>query len=427
MNKVSLIVSIVMMIVFIILSAVFSCADMVYGAVSQPRLKKRAQAGGRTAGRAYALAKDYSTTISTVLFANNLVNIGASSLATIIGLGWNKDWGVLVMTIILLLVLLLFGEIVPKAVGRIYSYRLALLLVYPLWFFKILFFPVVWLTSSFARLVAKPFSRRKENGSAEETVSDDELQEMVDTIEEEGVIDEGEGELLRSAIEFRETEAYEIMTPRVDVYAINVKDDLRRLIATEENALFTHSRVPVYKGSIDHIIGFVSTKIILKKLLKGEVLDLRELLMKPAFVPRSMLIKDILAGMKKSRQHLVIVKDEYGGTEGLLTSEDILEELVGDIWDEDDVISKACEKIGPDRYLIDGAMNLDDLFTLLDVKEDEETGYASVGGWCIDKLGRFAKEGDSFAYENITVDVKEVKDLTVEKVIVTVTPVKEED
>lgn len=414
-------------VVLIILSGFFSAADMVYGAVNQLRLKKRAEKGKKTAKWAYKLARDYSGTIATVLFCNNLVNIGAASLATIVGVDLlGKAVGAPVATVVLLLLVLTFGEIVPKAVGRIYSYRLSLIFVYPVWVFRVIFFPVVWLTSSFAKLCAKPFIKIKKE-AFESGVSGEELEEMVDTIEAEGVIDEGEGELLRSAIGFRETRAYEIMTPRVDVYAIELNSDVHKLIAREESELFRHSRVPVYRKSIDRIVGFVSTKIILKKLLKGEMIDLPALLVKPFFVPRSMLIKDVLSVLKAHKAHVAIVKDEYGGTEGLLTIEDIVEELVGDIWDENDVVSEPYEKLGANKYVVDGAMGLGDFFKLLDVREDEEARSASVGGWCVDRLGRFAKEGDRFSYENIDVSIVEVKDFTVEKLIVTLRKKPEEE
>lgn len=429
-EKIRLIWLIIAIVGFVILSAFFSCADMVYGVVDQLKLKKQAEKGKKLAKASLKFAENYDITITTILFCNNLVNIGASSLGALIGLDYidkycnMSGFGTTIMTIVILVALLIFGEIIPKVIGRIFSYRLSILFVIPIYFFKIIFYPIVSLTSLLGKLIAKPFTKKKKKDLEEEQVSGEELEEMVDAIEEEGLIDEDKGELMRSAIEFKETEAFEIMTPRIDMYAIDIEDDIYELIKNEEDQLFSHSRIPVYQDTIDNIIGVIYTKVILGKLLKGEKIDIKSLLVKPNFVPRSMLINDILEKMKKDKIHIAFVKDEYGGIEGLLTIEDILEELVGEIFDENDEIVEPYTKIEENKYIVDGSMNLDDFFDLFDLPEDE-TDYSTVGGWCIDKIGRFAKLNDKFNYEFIEVLISEVTEFTVEKIIVKVN--KEEE
>ena len=325
----------------VILSGIFSMSDMVYGVVNQLRLKKDVENGSKRAKVALNFAENYDTTITTILFSNNLVNIAASSLSAIVGtrvflLGGlnNAEFAGTLTSLILLVVILIFGEIVPKVVGRVYSYPLSKLLAYPILVLKYIFFPFVYITSAFGRLVTKPITKKKEEEDA--PVSDEELQEMVDQIEEDEVIDEDQAELLRSAIEFKETEAHEIMTPRVDMFAFNIEDNIEEL--THDDDIFSHSRVPVYQDTIDNIIGILPTKRVLKCMLAKQKINVSEMLLPVKFVPGSMPISNILENMKKSQTHVVIVKDEFGGTDGLLTMEDILEELVGEIWDEKDKV-----------------------------------------------------------------------------------------
>ena len=335
---------IIFIIILIAFSAFFSSADMVYSTVDTLRLKKDAEKGSKTAKLAYKFANEYDKTITTILFSNNLVNIGASSLASISILA--DLGGPILVTGIMFLVIVTFAEIIPKVIGRIYSHALAKLYAYPILVFKYMFIPFVYASSAIGRLIVSPLYRKAKD--EEETVSDDELQEMVDTIEEEGIIDEEQGELLRSAITFMDTQAYEIMTPRVDVFAFDIEDDINDLI-NDEN-IFMYSRVPVYEETIDNIIGILPTKLLLKAMLGNNKIDVRSLLSPVTFVPRSRNISAILQDFKASHNHIAIVKDEYGGTEGLVTLEDIVEELVGDIWDEMDEIDEEATELEDGVY-----------------------------------------------------------------------------
>lgn len=408
---------IIAIIILIIFSASFSCSDIVYATVNKLRLKKTANNGSKTAKLALKYANQYGETISTILFSNNLVNIAASSLATVLALEIsNSNLATTISSIILLLILLVFGEILPKVIGRAYSYRLSLVLAYPVKFFKIIFFPIIFATSHLGKLIASIFIHKEKNDA--QSMTDDELEEMVEKIEEDGAIDEDQSELLKSAIEFKETEAREIMTPRIDMFAISIDSDLYKLLANDE--IFKYSRIPVYQGTIDKIIGVLPTKLLLKSILAKEKINLKSMLVPVKFVPGAMGISEILKWMKSHKNHIVIVKDEFGGVDGLLTMEDILEELVGEMWDETDTINEPYIKISRNRYVVDGNMNIGDFFKLVGINDDNTYDFTSVGGWVVDILEKFAKKGDHFKYQNIDVKVTKVTDFAVEKVEITV-------
>lgn len=413
-EQIGLIIAIIVLVFF---SAIFSASDIVYATVNKLRLKKKAQKKSKAAKIALRFAENYDETISTILFSNNLVNIAASSLATVLALSIsNSPLATTIAEIILLVVILLFGELLPKVIGRAFSYRLSLVLAYPIYALRIIFFPIVFVTSNLGKLIAKIFIREEHNDVDE--MSDDELEELVEKVEEDGTIDEDQSELIKSVLDFKDTEAQEIMTPRVDMFAIPVDADIYKLLAGDD--IFMHSRVPVYKGTIDNIVGILPTKQLLKSILAKEKINLKSLIIPVKFVPGAMGISEILQWMKSHKNHIVIVKDEFGGTDGLLTMEDILEELVGEMYDEMDKIKEPYTKISRNKYLVDANMNIDDFFDLCGLDISEDKAYNSVGGWVLDYLEKFAKIGDNFKYKNIDVKVVDATNFTVEKIEVTV-------
>ena len=414
MEQAGLIIAIIILVAF---SATFSASDIVYATVNKLRLKKKVQKKSRAAKIALKFAENYDETISTILFSNNLVNIASSSLVTVLALTISDSpLATTIAEIILLVIILLFGELLPKVIGRAFSYRLSLVLAYPIYVLRIIFFPIVYLSSSLGKLIAKIFIREEHNEIEE--MSDDELEELVEKIEEDGTIDEDQSELIKSVLDFKDTEAQEIMTPRVDMFAIPVDADIYKLLAGDE--LFTHSRIPVYKGTIDNIIGILPTKQLLKSILAKEKINLKSLIIPVKFVPGAMGISEILTWMKSHKNHIVIVKDEFGGTDGILTMEDILEELVGEMYDEMDKIKDPYTKISRNKYLVDANMNIDDFFDLCGLDVIEDKAYNSVGGWVLDYLEKFAKIGDKFKYKNIDVKVVDATNFTVEKIEVTI-------
>ena len=249
---------------------------------------------------------------------------------------------------------------------------------------------------------------------------------MADSLEEEGILEENEAELLRSAIDLNDIEAYEIMTPRVDVFAIDLDDDINEIIKDTE--IFKHSRIPVYKETIDNIVGILPIKALAKELLKGKVnINLLSLCYKPLVIPRNHQILDLLKEFKENRVHIAVVIDEYGGTEGIVTMEDILEEIVGDIFDEDDEIEEEYIEKGHGVYIVDGTMNIDDFFELIEYDEEVETSYTTVGGFCQDILDRFAKTGDEFDFAHYHFKVLSADEFTVERLKVIDTEYEEDD
>lgn len=392
-------------------SMFFSMADMVYSIVDKDKLSKVTGKLSKMAKTANKIANNYENSVSSILFGNNIVNIFLSSIVTIISISINPEIGPAVGTVILTASLIVFCEFLPKAIGKRFSYSLAIYLAYPTQFFIYLFFIFVWPISNLFKLFGRLFSKR----SKEEDIIDEEvLTEMVDTIEEEGLLEEEEAEIVRSAIDLGDIQAFEIMTPRVDVLAIDVSDDINELIKNED--LFKYSRIPVYEDTIDNIIGVLPVKLLGKEIINGNKnIDILSLCYKPIIIPRNRQILDILNEFKESKIHIAIVKDEYGGTEGILTMEDILEEIVGDIFDETDDVEREYTETNDGTFIIDGNMNLDDFFELVEYKDEFETDYSTVAGFCQEILDRFAKQGDEFDFDNYHFTVLAADDFTVEK------------
>ncbi len=399
--------------VLIVLSSFFSCADMVYSSVSIAKLKKR----GKKGRSAIALTKDYDQTIITILFGNNLANVIASSLGAAIALldlpPYNQNSG-LAATIIelsMLGIILIFGEILPKTIGRRYCTPLAIAFAPIVKGLSFVFFPFVkasrWLTSK----ITSPLIGKLEKEDEKKT--DEELQAMVDEIEDEGIIDEGQSELLSRSLEFKDTEAYMVMTARVKIEGIEMSSDLRKVV---ERGDFTHSRLPVYRGNMDEIVGYIPLQTLQKAVLSGKNPSVEELKLPILTVPRTMPISAILSLFKESHRHIALVKDEFGGNEGILTLEDILEELVGEMYDESE--KKPLDVEPTDKknvFLVKGTMKIDDFFSYFGMEFDaEEPGYTTVSGWITDMIERFPVEGDSFKYGKVDVNVEKASPFTVE-------------
>ena len=405
----------VIIIVCLFFSAFFSCADMVYSVVDHTRLEKASQKGNKKAALAFKLVTDFDFSISIILFGNNLVNIFASSFATLIGLAMNNEnftSGELIVTIVMTVIIIIFCEFIPKAVAKRFNYSLALAFAYPVNFFRILFFVFVWPISKPLQLLTKALSKKSKE---EKHIDEEVLTEMVDTIEEEGKIDEAEAELIKSAIDLNDIQAFEIMTPRVDVYAIDVEDDINEIIKDKD--LYSHTRIPVYEDTIDNIIGILNVKTLSSFILMNENVNIRSLLFQPIVVPRNKQILDLLSEFKETKTHIAVVIDEYGGTEGIITMEDILEEIVGDIFDENDIIQEEFVDKGNGVYVLDGSMNIDDAFEEIGFENGEEvkTDYTTIGGFCQEFIDGFAKVGDTFDFEHYRFTILKADEFTVEK------------
>ncbi len=402
--------------VCLVFSAFFSAADMVYSVVNHERLEQAANEGNKRAKLAYKMVTDYNFSISTILFGNNLVNIFASSFTTLIGLALNSENfnnGELVATIVLTVIIIIFCEFFPKAIAKRYNYALALAFAYPVRVVQIIFFIIVWPISKLFSLITKAFSKKSEE---EKKIDEDVLNEMIDTIQEEGKIEDKEAEILKSAVDLNDIQAFEILTPRVDVFAIDINDDINELVKDKE--FFNHTRIPVYEDTIDDIIGILNVKTLAPHILKGEPINLRKLIYQPITVPRNKQILPLLEEFKETKVHIAVVIDEYGGTEGIITMEDILEEIVGDIFDENDVVTEDFVDRGKGVYYVSGSMNLEDVFEKIgytEAEEEVETDYTTIGGYCQEFLEDFAKVGDSFDFAHYHVTIVKADEFTVEK------------
>ena len=393
-------------------SMFFSSADMVYSVVNQTKLESEAKQGKKTAKLALNISKDYEFSIASILFGNNLVNIFASSIVTLIGIAWNPDWGTTAITIIFTAFIIVFAEFAPKSFSKKLSYSLSKLYAYPVLIFKYISAPVVWPISKIFTLIGKLFVKKSKE---EDEIDEDVLMNMVDELEETKEYDEDEAELVRSAIDINDIEAHEIMTPRVDVFAINKEDDIKEII--KEGEIFKHSRIPVYEDTIDNIIGILPIKELAKAIFrKEENIDIVSLCYKPIIIPRNRELLDLLEEFKKSKIHIAVVIDEYGGVEGIITMEDILEEIVGDIFDETDEIEEEYIDNGNGTYIVDGSMNIEDFFELIEYHGEFETDYETVGGFCQEILDRFAVTGDKFTFaDRYDIEVLNADEYTVHK------------
>ena len=377
-------------------SMFFSSADMVYSVVNRDKLKLELEKGNKRAKKALAIAEDYEFSIASILFGNSLVNIIASSLITVIGINWNAEWGTIVVEIIFTIFIIIFAEFAPKSISKKYSYSLSLKYVYPVLIFKYISAVIVWPIAKLFHLFGKLFTKQSKK---EDIIDEDVLTEMVDEIEESGALEEDEAEIVRNSLDIHDVEAHEIMTPRVDVFAIDVEDDIHEII--KEGEIFKHSRIPVYEETIDNITGVLPIKALANAIYKKEEnIDIKSLCFKPLFIPRNRQLLDLLEEFKSSKIHIAFVMDEYGGVEGIVTMEDILEEIVGDIFDETDDYDEEYVESGEGEYIVDGGMNIDDFFELINYKEEFETDYETVGGLCQEILDRFGKQGDEFTFKD---------------------------
>lgn len=422
----------IVLLLLLIVSMFFSGIDMAFGCVNINHLEKYYEEKHKKSTKlAIKFAKNYDQTISTILLCNDLTNVAIEVISiifsTYLALALkisNVALVTLITSIIFIFLLIFIGEILPKSLGKIYSFSLCHFGIYIILFFYYLFYPVTFLVKYFIKFISYPITHNIKDIK----ISDDELIEMVDEIEDEGIVDEEKANMLRGTIDYANTEAYEVMTPRVDIYAFDIEDNINELLENDET--FIHSRIPVYKDSIDNIIGFIlTTDLVRVKLENKEINDINQIIFKCLFFPRSTEINDIFKKFKETKIHFGVVLDEYGGTEGIVTMEDILEEIVGEIRDESDNIDAPyCERKNG-TFIVDGGMNLEDFFDLMDLSEEdlEDTEYVTVAGFCIELLDdRFAKVGDIMKYKNITLKVLAVDEKkTIKKLFVS--KLKEED
>lgn len=419
--------------VMLVLSAFFSGSEISFNSANKMRLRHAAEEGNKTAKLAYDISEHFTTALSAILIGNNLANIAASTCATALFIKLlssvpNGDaLASTIATVVMTIIVLIFGEICPKILCKQHADNVVRWVSIPIRVLTIILFPAVLIVMGLLGILRKIWGKDSD-GSAPD-VTEDELSSIIDTVEEEGVIDEDQGELLQSSLEFHETTIEEIMTPRIDLTTIDIEDDKENIVDIIESSTF--SRIPVYQDSIDNVIGILYLNHYYKEAVDDHDVDISSLLIKPCFLHKTMRLPAALRHLRERQTHIAIVIDEFGGTMGVVTIEDILEEIVGDIWDESDEIVADMIQIADDKYEVIGEMNIDDFFAELDYyPKDFECEYSTVGGWAIENLNSDPHVGDIFTYDFLTVLVSEMEDdVRVTKLTVTVgeRPSEDED
>ena len=373
--------------------AFFSASETAFSSLNQIRLKSRAEDGDASAARVLAMAEKYDKLLSTILIGNNIVNIAAASIGTILftrALGAER--GATMSTIVLTIVVLIFGEVTPKSLAKEMPETVATAVSPMLNLLMVLFTPLTWLFSQWKRLLGHFV-----HSTEEDTITEGELMTMVSEAENDGELTDRESELIRSAIEFDDVEVEEILTPRVDVVAVEDNTSLDEVAQTFAES--GYSRLPVYHDTIDNIIGVVHEKDFYLARLKKET-SLEELVKPTLYTTGSTQISQLLRTLREQHHHLAVVVDEYGGTEGIITLEDILEELVGEIWDEHDEATEDFHKQSDGSWIVLGSASVDDLYEMLGLPEDEDIDSNTVNGLVQEKTCHLPKVGDHFTLDN---------------------------
>ena len=403
-------------------SAFFSGTEIAYTSLSKLKIKKERENPRGIQKLVLFIYDHFDNALSTLLIGNNLVNIAATSIATVLAvkladsLGGKiaDDTASTIVTVLMTVLILIVGEITPKMIARRCSDTISRLAAVPLMTLMVLLFPAVLVTGWIVKLFSLLW-RRKEGPDV--TITEEEFENILDTAEDEGIIDESETELLQSALEFTDLDAGDILTPRIDVVGFECGDSLETILGIINETQF--SRYPVYERTVDHVVGILYVKHLLKELAEGREASLKDLMLEPVFIPKSMKLHAIMDEFRSRRTHMAVVADEYGGITGIVTMEDVLEQLVGEIWDENDDIVSDWQNLGKDRYECAGDLNLSEFFGHLDLDDEEvETNCATVGGWATENIGAMPVPFDAFDYKNFTILVKEVDDNRIERLVI---------
>jgi len=403
------IIQIIVLAVLILFSSFFSATETAFSSLNTIKLKHMAQNGHKLAKRTLNLSDNFNRVLTTILIGNNIVNIGAASLATVLFVKYWGNSGVTISTAVMTTLVLIFGEITPKTIAKKIPEKFALAVTPVMIFLIFVLTPLNYIFGLWQNLMNKVFKFKKEAPTTE-----DELLTYVSEVQQEGGINENEGALIRSVIDFDDLKIEEIFTPRVRVVAVSTEDSIKKI--THAFRTSGYSRLPVYDSSIDHIIGTINHKDFYNRvLLEKEALE--DIIKQPVFVTEYMKVSHLLELLRENKSHMAVVKDEYGGTVGIVTMEDILEEIVGDIWDEHDEVIEEITRLDEYNYRVKGYADLEEIFEQLGI--DEEVEYATVNGWVQENLGRIPTIGDEFIYQNlritvISADTKKVLEVNIE-------------
>ena len=426
-------------------SAYFSASEMAFTTVNQIRLRSLADNKVKGARKAIYITEHYDKTLSTILVGNNLVNIALTTICAYIfsTLISNPSLANILNTVIMTIIVLIFGEILPKTIAKVDPMKFALGSSGLMYVIMKVLTPI---TVVFLKMQGFASKSAKKNGadSHEPTVTENELESIIDTMEEEGVIDSQDAEMIQGVLDIQSKTAYDIMTPRVDISAINYAESVKNI---QDMFLKTmYSRLPVYDKTIDKIIGVLNHKDFIKAMLSGEKIYIKKIMTDPLYINENMKVDDIIRTMQKSKKHMAIVLDEHGGTSGIVCMEDAIEEMVGEIYDEhdstDDII-EFCDKKNENEYIVDPDMELKDLFEMLEIEHLPESDYTSVGGFLFELTEELPVEGKVVnfktidervidgVYKSVNVEIhftlSKVEDNRIKEIIVTVIDCEKEE
>lgn len=411
----------VTLVILVLFSAFFSSAETAFSSLNKVRLKASFDEDSKRLARTLRLADNYDIVLSTILIGNNIVNVASTAIATLFFtgvLGDNSDLGATVSTVVMTIVVLFFGEVTPKTIAKERAEKYAVLIAPIVNFFIIIFYPLNMVFRGWKLVLNKVFGLGKA-----ETVTEEELKTYVDEAQTGGEISENESELIRSSIEFDDVFVSEVLTPRIDVEAIDKREKISEIEKIFKSC--NYSRLPVFEDDIDNIIGVIHHRDFEEIRSRG-LKSIRTIIKPIPTVSPYIKISKLLRILQDNKTHIAVVIDEFGGTEGIVTLEDILEELVGEIWDEHDEVELDVERIEDNVYLVDGLASIDVLSEYFDYEIDEDSDITTVNGWVMEHLGKIPEVDDAFESENLSVAVVEIEGRRAESIRVTVKPVDEE-
>lgn len=399
--------NLIIIVICIIMSAYFSATETAFNSLNRIRLKNMAEKGNKKAKLVLKLLENYDNLLSTILIGNNIVNIACSSLATVLFISLlGNEAGPSVSTAVITVIVLIFGEVSPKSIAKESPETFAMFSAPFLQVLSVILTPFNFLFMQWKKvltLIIKPSNDR--------SITEEELLTIVEEAEQEGGIDEQESSLIKSALEFSDLEAVDILTPRIDISAVPsnaTKEQIAEIFAETR-----YSRIPIYEESIDHIVGIIYQKDFHNEVYNTDI-PISTIIRPALFIAKNKKINDLLKELQQKKSHIAVVVDEFGGTVGIVTLEDILEELVGEIWDEHDEVIEDIEKISENEYFVLGSANVEKLFEYFD--KEVEMEVVTVSGWVMSTLERVPEVGDTFEYDEFVVSVTEMNDKRVEKI-----------
>lgn len=411
-----IITKVIILAILVLFSAYFSATETAFFSLNKIRIKSLAGEGNKRAKKVLKILDDMDALLSTILIGNNIVNIAATAIATVLFIDLvGEELGATLSTVVLTVVVLMFGEITPKSLAKNFPEKFSMFSAPFISFCMVLFKPLNWFVSIWQKLMYKFVKNTDERG-----VTEEELITMVEEAEHDGELDENESELIRNAIEFDDIEVEDIYTSRVDLVAIDIEDSIEEIA---DQFMRGYSRLPVYQDNIDNIIGVLNHKDFM--VMQKTKQTVASVMTEPIFVVPSMKISELLRTLQSKKSHMAIILDEFGGTVGIVTLEDIIEELVGEIWDEHDTVVEPFVELAENKYKVRSTADLDDMFDLFDMEED--TDHSTVGGWVVEEFGKIPRVGDEFNYGPLHVCVSKRDPRRVTEVIVTKLFEPEED